>query len=122
MEGFLQSLKVNSVGISAHLRALKGREAWREGQQFTKAWQETQTLYWQGQPYHRQSKGYHELIKRAYDALATNEEFRMNLIKTGDGNLVHSIGHNDSTLTVLTQSEFLYNLYRVRSDLLRIML
>lgn len=120
MEGFLQSLKCNTVGGSASLRAMSGVEAWKEGQAFTKRWQETQTLYWQGKPYNRQSAGYQNLIKRAYDALAWNQQFANTLMLTGDNELAHSIGNNDSTLTVLTQAEFLFNLYRTRSILLSI--
>lgn len=120
MEGFLQSLKCNTVGGSASLRAMSGTEAWKEGQAFNRRWQESQTLYWQGTPYNRQSAGYQNLIKRAYDALSWNQQFANNLMMTGDGELMHTIGNNDSTLTVLTQSEFLFNLYRIRSILLSI--
>lgn len=117
IEGFLQSLKCNTVDGSASLRAMSGVEAWKEGQAFTRKWQGTQTLYWQSTPYNRQSAGYHNLIKRAYDALSLNKEFAHNLLLTDTNELAHSIGNNDSTLTVLTQAEFLYNLYRVRAQL-----
>jgi len=119
MEGFLQSLKTDTPGFNAALRDMSGIKAWKEGQAFTTKWQKTQTLWWQHKPYNRQSPGYQNLIKRAYDALALNEEFAKNLMLTGDDELAHSIGNNDSALTVLTQAEFLYNLYRVRSHLLQ---
>lgn len=120
MEGFLQSLKCNKDREAASLRAMSGVGAWKEGQAFTRKWQESQTLYWQGTPYNRQSAGYQNLIKRAYDALAWNQQFANTLMLTGDNELAHSIGNNDSTLTVLTQAEFLFNLYRTRSILLSI--
>ena len=118
MEGFLQSLKVNDRDESERLRDMYGKEAWKAGQAYTSAWQATQTLWWDGQPIYRQSPGYQNLLNRAYDALSENQEFRLALMKTLDGELTHSIGHHDTRLTVLTKAEFMYNLYRVRSKLL----
>ena len=118
MEGFLQSLKTNDEREAAFLRTLSGRQAWKEGQRFTTGWQATQTLWWDGHPIYRQSPGYQNLLNRAYDALSENQEFRLALVKTLDGELTHSIGHHDTRLTVLTKAEFMYNLYRVRSKLL----
>lgn len=120
MEGFLQSLKTDTPGFSEALRNMSGVKAWKEGQAFTSKWQKTQTLWWQHKPYNRQSAGYQNLIKRAYDALSLNQQFANALMLTTDNELVHSIGNNDSTLTVLTQAEFLFNLYRIRSILLSI--
>lgn len=117
MEGFIQSLKFKDPSEAARIRSLYGIKAWKDGQEGTNEWQRTQTVWWNGKPYNRQSNGYQDLITRAYDALAINPHFRSNLAKTEDGELRHSIGKNDTQWTLLTKSEFMYQLYRLRSSI-----
>jgi predicted NAD-dependent protein-ADP-ribosyltransferase YbiA (DUF1768 family) len=48
MEGFLQSLKFKSVDMQVYVCSLVGYAAKKKGSK--KNWQESQTLYWRGEP------------------------------------------------------------------------
>lgn len=115
MEGFLQSLKFSSIDMQVYICSLVGRAAKFKGKK--KKWWKTQTLYWQGKEYKRDSEEYQQLLDRAFDALALNIGFQNALLRTGDATLTHSIGKNDMTKTVLTSQEFLSRLNRIRTDL-----
>lgn len=115
MEGFLQSLKFSSIDMQVYICSLVGRAAKFKGKK--KKWWKTQTLYWQGKEYKRDSEEYQQLLDRAFDALALNIGFQNALLRTGDATLTHSIGKNDITKTVLTSQEFLSRLNRIRTDL-----
>ena len=112
MEGFLQSLKFESVDMQKYVCTLVGKAAKFKGQK--KKWWKTQTLYWQGQPIHRHGEAYQELLDRAYNALYENASFRKALEATKGCTLTHSIGKSDKSKTVLTQSEFCSRLTKLR--------
>lgn len=115
MEGLLQSFKFADTGRASELRKMSGVEAWKEGQKGN-GWQKDLTLYMHGQRFNRMSQGYYNLIKEAYDSIAqTSLTFRGALLMTEEHELAHTIGHHDPRFTVLTVSEFLHNLNRVRS-------
>ena len=116
MEGFLQSLKFSSVEMQKHVCTLVGVTAKYKGKH--KKWWVEQTLYWQGKEYKRESEEYAQLISRAYDELAKNNSFRKAILAQPNATLTHSMGKNDMSHTVLTEREFISNLYRVRSNLL----
>lgn len=111
MEGFLQSLKFKDIPMQEHVCTLVGREAKFKGK--NKRWYETQTLWWRGIPYARDSKEYQLLLNRAYNALYKNEGFRKALLST-TGILTHTIGKTNTNETVLTQSEFCGRLMKLR--------
>lgn len=115
MEGFLQSLKFENPDMQKEVCKLVGKTAKFKGKK--KAWWKTQTLFWQGKAMKRDSDEYQELLTRAYDCLAKNTGFQKALLATGDNPLTHSIGKNKITETVLTEREFIRQLYRIRAEL-----
>jgi predicted NAD-dependent protein-ADP-ribosyltransferase YbiA (DUF1768 family) len=113
MEGFLQSLKFSNVDMQKYVCSLVGMKAKSTGK--NKAWWRTQTLYWNGAEIDRHSSEYQDLLDRAYFQLAQNSSFRKALLATKGATFTHSIGKNDSSHTILTVSEFVHRLYRIRN-------
>lgn len=112
-EGFIQSLKTPDNDIKKYLWSLHGFKAWKTGQKLV--WWEKQQVYWNGETIDRKSKKYDELITRSYNLLfEQNEDFRNNLKSSLPFKLDHSIGKCGKTKTLLTKSEFLYQLNRLR--------
>lgn len=112
MEGLLQSFKFSNPEMQKEVCKLVGKQAKFKGK--NKKWYKTQTLYWQGVEYKRDSQEYQELLDRAYAALATNEGFRCALLLTGDAPLTHSIGKIKQNETILTRNEFCSRLMNIR--------
>lgn len=115
MEGFLQSLKFSNPDMQVEVCKLVGITAKRRGA--NKNWWTSQTLYWKGKPYKRDSKDYQDLLDRAYHALSQNASFQKALLATGNSSLTHSIGRNKINETVLTVQEFTSRLYKLREEL-----
>lgn len=115
MEGFLQALKFKSPEMQVEVCKLVGKTAKFRGQK--KKWFRTQTLYWQGVEYKRDSKEYQALLDRAYGELAKNEGFQRALLATQHATLTHSKGKSDASKTVLTTSEFCGRLMKIRTQL-----
>lgn len=112
MEGFLQSLKFKNPDMQVEICKLVGIGAKRAGA--NKNWKRTQTLYWRGVEYKRDSKEYQELLNRAYNELSKNSAFRKALLSTSDATLTHSIGKSKMNDTVLTKQEFCSRLMSIR--------
>jgi hypothetical protein len=104
MEGFLQSLKFSNPEMQKAVCLLVGKQAKFKGKE--KKWWKTQTLYWKGVAFDRDSFFYQELLDKAYFALSNNEGFRRALMATGTSSLTHSLGKSDPKRTVLTAREF----------------
>jgi hypothetical protein len=115
MEGFLQALKFKDPDMQKHVCKLTGRIAKKRGS--NKKWYKTQTLYWLGVEYKRDSQEYQDLLDRAYDALAENDKFKKALLASGEAVLKHSIGRNKINTTILTVSEFCGRLTKIRTRL-----
>lgn len=115
MEGFLQSLKFSNPEMQKQVCTLVGKAAKFKGKK--KKWYRTQTLYWQGKEYKRDSEEYQLLLDRAYNELAKNEGFKKALLATGNATLTHSIGKKKKNETVLTIQEFVSRLTVIRSRL-----
>ena len=115
MEGFLQSLKFKDPPMQEYVCTLVGKQAKFKGK--NKKWWKTQTLWWKGKEFGRQSIRYTLLINRAYDELANNASFRKALLASGDAVFTHSIGKNDASRTVLTERDFCYILTRLRKKI-----
>lgn len=113
MEGFLQSLKFKDIEMQKYVCTLVGKAAKFKGK--PKKWWVSQTLYWQGVEYKRESKEYQELLKRAYTALSKNAGFRRAIIVSGKSVYTHSMGKNDPTHTILTEREFVSMLNMCRT-------
>ena len=112
MEGFLQSLKFESVDMQRYVCTLVGKAAKKKGHK--KNWKQKQELYWNGRIYKRDSKDYQNLLNRAYNRLYTNEGFYRALQATNGMVLEHSMGRNKSSETVLTKQEFCSRLTYLR--------
>ena len=115
MEGFLQSLKFKEPAMQAEVCKLVGKAAKFKGKK--KKWWKTQTLYWNGVEYARDSEDYQELLDRAFDALAQNTGFQKALLATNNSTLTHSIGKSKEQETVLTKQEFCSRLMKIRNTL-----
>lgn len=115
MEGFLQSLKFKEPDMQIEVCKLVGKAAKFKGKK--KKWWRTQTLYWQGQEFKRDSQEYQDLLDRAFDALAQNTGFQKALLATGKATLTHSIGKSKEQETVLTKQEFCSRLTKIRDNL-----
>lgn len=115
MEGLLQSFKFSNAEMQKEVCKLVGRQAKFKGKK--KKWFKTQTLYWQGREFKRDSEEYQELLDRAFDALSTNEGFKRALLATGNSTLTHSIGKTKQSETVLTRTEFCSRLTKIRERL-----
>jgi hypothetical protein len=113
MEGFLQSLKFKDANVQKEVCKLIGKAAKYRGK--NKNWWRTQTLYWQGKEYKRNSDEYQKLLDRAYYRLSQNDGFRRALLATNNASLTHSIGKIKQNETILTRSEFCSRLTRIRT-------
>jgi hypothetical protein len=115
MEGFLQSLKFRNSDAQILVASLWGMDAYRTGQ-FGNDWKETQTLWCNDIPYFRTSKQYQALISDAYDACLENNSVLANALwMTQNAVLDHRIGKNNTADTTLTRSEYISQMYRLRS-------
>jgi hypothetical protein len=112
MEGFLQSLKFESIDMQKYVCTLVGFAAKKKGS--NKNWHQKQELYWLGKTYKRNSEEYQNLLNRAYNELYKNAGFRKALEATKGATLTHSIGKNKQADTVLTTSEFCSRLMHLR--------
>ena len=117
MEGFLQSLKFQNPDMQKYVCSLVGKAAKFKGK--NKKWQKTQNLYWQGEVIPRSSKRYQELLDTAYNALAKNKSFQKALLATQNATLTHSMGKNKVSETVLTKTEFISRLMKIRTELIQ---
>ena len=115
MEGLLQNFKFKEPDIQKEVCKLVGKAAKFKGKK--KKWWRTQTLFWQGKEFKRNSEEYQELLDRAFNALATNTSFQKALLATGTATLTHSIGKNKQEETVLTKQEFCSRLIKIREQL-----
>lgn len=112
MEGFLQSLKFESVDMQKYVCTLVGKAAKKKGR--NKNWRQKQELYWKGRTYKRDSDEYQNLLNRAYNKLSENTGFQKALQATNGCVLEHSIGKSKSSETVLTKQEFCSRLTYLR--------
>lgn len=115
MESFLQGLKIKDADLqNIFMTSYSGMNACRMSATLD-GWKETGTLWFNGVPYDRYSDEYTDLITRAYDALfETNRVFReIVLPKFKDKILIHTIGKDNRSDTVLTEEEFRYQLNRL---------
>lgn len=115
MEGFLQSLKFQNPDMQVEVAKLVGRKAKSKGKK--KKWYTSQTLYWQNVSYDRSSDAYSELIRRAFDAYASNAKLQKILLSTNNAVFEHSMGSRKKSETVLTRTEFVQNLTRIRNNI-----
>lgn len=114
MEGFLQSLKRKELDKQRQICSMKGGNARKMS---VTSWQTDQIVWWKGQAIDRQGEEYHQLIRRAYQAMfEQNERFRTALMQTRGMLLTHNGGETNKYKTILTPSEFCGILMRLRDN------
>ena len=115
MESFIQSLRVkdpllqkyvceNYTGLAAYkLRRTLGD------------WRDDGIVYWQGKPIIREFEEYDKLITTAYDRLfESNPIFREVVLKKFKNfHIIHSIGDDSRSQSLLTEDEYRYQLNRL---------
>ena len=123
LEGFLQGVKFEDEGIQKECCSLVGAKAWKFGRENDKdEWKVAQKLYWNGREMDREGDEYAVLIEEFFDAVYKGVEVnRDKLLLSGDLVLSHSnsSAHGDRKNTILAHDEFIGNLNRVRSELMR---
>ena len=115
LEGIIQALKCPDESIQIELCKLVGKEAKKAGEAYTARWQETQTLYWKGVAYKRDSSEYILLFMRIYDTVYEQDPtLQEHLLALGDADIRHSIGCPHASRTTLTEEGMMWNLERLR--------
>lgn len=117
MEGFLQALKFQNPEMQKYVCSLVGKAAKFKGK--NKKWQKTGNLYWKGEVIPRNSESYQELLDKAYNALAKNQSFKKALLATGSATLTHNMGKAKTSETILTKTEFVSRLTKIRTALMQ---
>jgi hypothetical protein len=115
MEGFLQSLKTTDLDTAVSLACMHGIQAWKEGQKYN--WKETQLLHFEGIEYKRESEEYIALIASAYDALFDQCTLFRNALALSHPKVLTHDGKSDKKDSVLTVSEYIGNLTRLRESI-----
>lgn len=116
MEGLLQSFKFRDLAKAQQVMKLVGLDAKYAGRAGD-GWKANGTLYWRTIPMSRHGSGYQNLLDNAYDALATNTEFRLALIDARRKTISHRMGHDDPNYTILTEQEFVSRIVRLITEI-----
>ena len=119
MESFLQSLRVKDANLQKYICENYSGVTAQKLKVCLRDWREDGCLYWNGIAIKRDSKTYQELITTAYDCLFEgNPVFREFVLPRFKGmHLIHSIGKDNECETLLTESEFRYQLNRLMQRL-----
>jgi len=115
MEGFLQAIKLPDRESRVLMADFSGYDAWKLGQ-MGNSWKDNQVLYWDDKEFKRNSKAYLDLITRAYDAcFEQNPKFVQAIMDSKNAILTHHMGKTDPRDSVLTQTEYIFQIYRLRA-------
>lgn len=119
IEGVLQGIKYKNKHTQNLVLKYSGLDAYHTcAANLVDLWMNTQTLYWQGKQIKRQSKEYQNFLNELYLAASKNPIYKNALLSTGNKYLLHHIGQDDETQTVLTRYEYEPQLNTLR-DFLR---
>ena len=100
-----QNLVLNYAGIDAyHTRSANSADFWGENGY----------LYWQGKPMKRDSQEYQEFLDELYLSVVKNPLYKRILLASGSKYLLHHIGNEDSSQTVLSRFEYEQRLNALR--------
>ncbi len=105
LEAFFQCLKFKDPELQRYLFDYAGIDAYHIQIASSYNWKETGILYWQGEPIHRLSSLYEDLVDEVYISALQNPLYRSILKKT-DKYILHSIGKENPMETVFTRFEF----------------
>lgn len=119
MESFLQSLRVKEPSFQKYICEHYTGPMVQKLKVCLRDWREDGYLYWNGIAIKRDSATYQEFITTAYDCLFEgNPVFREYVLPHFKGMyLIHSIGKDSPSQTLLTESEFRYQLNRLMKRL-----
>lgn len=118
MESFIQSLKVYDIYVQKDICAKSGLFCNSIKEMFGD-WRQNQIVFWKGKAIKRDSEEYIYLIETAYNyLLAQSPTFKFALQRSKGYNLIHSIGLQDKTQTLLTEEEFISILNNLRDNML----
>lgn len=120
IECILQAVKFEGVKRQNHVLAMAPWDAFEYGKRYGQGWKRRSRgrLWWQGEPMMREGDEYRMFLDEAYWALASNDGFRDNLLRSWPAQLVHTIGGQDPYTTVLTEEEFCTRLMNMREHIL----
>lgn len=115
IEGVLQGIKYKDKKMQNRVLALHGLDAYHSRacnrEDF---WGDDGVLYWQGKEIRRNSQAYQEFLDELYLSACDCPIYKKALLSTGEKYLMHHIGCEDETQTVLTRYE-----YELRMNCLR---
>ncbi len=119
MESFIQSLRVKDPVVQKYICENLTGPMVHKLKPCLRDWREDGYVYWNGSIIMRDSATYQELISTAYDCLFEgNQLFREFVLPHFKGMyLIHSIGNDHVSQTLLTESEFRYQLNRLMQRL-----
>jgi len=113
IEGVLQSFKHSDPIQQYVMCKLYGFEAKKAGKNHD--WKALQTLYWMSKAFPRGSSEYQQLLNSLYKAAYDqSKQFREDLGLSKGYKLLHSMGSDDPTQTILTRNEFISRLEWLR--------
>ena len=115
MESFIQSLRVKDPILQKYICEHYSGPTVQKLKLCLRDWREDGIVYWQGVAIKRDSATYTELITTAYDCLfESNPIFRELVLPAFKGkHLIHTISKDSKTETLLTESEFRFQLNRL---------
>lgn len=115
MESFLQSLRVKDPNLQKFICENYSGPIVQKLKVCLRDWRKDGYLYWNGIAIKRESETYQNLITTAYDCLFEgNPIFRECVLPKFKGvHLIHSIGKDCESGTLLTEAEFRYQLNRL---------
>lgn len=118
IEGVLQGIKYKDKNTQNLVLKYSGVDAYHtRGCNSIDFWGQGGTLYWQGKGINRHSEEYQLFLDELYFSVLKNPLYRRALLATGDKYLLHHIGRDDASETVLTRYEYESRLYSLREFL-----
>ena len=107
IEGVLQGIKYKDKKIQNLILKYSGLDAYHTRAANTDDfWGNNGFLYWQGKPIKRDSNEYQLFLDELYLSASKNPIYKRALLATGDWYLLHHIGCEDISQTVLTRYEY----------------
>ncbi len=105
IESFFQGIKFPNADIQKYIFTYSGTEAYHIQSVSDYNWKTSETIYWQGQPFDRESTEYKSLVDEIYISAIQNPLYRQAL-KKANKYILHSIGKTNKKETVFTREEF----------------